>query len=242
MNLRRTRLPGRSRPTARAGRSLRTRLLLFISATLVAVCAAMALTTVFAQRSYLLGNLDQRVTDAAERSQGGLQRRSGDDTDLGFLNERGQAVGTLAARFDEDGGILAAEVVAHDGGRQTLTAVQRAALDGITTDGSLHTRTVPGLGSYRVTALGGDGVPVLTGLPMGDVQDMIGRLVAVEGVVAAVGLTAAGCVCAVVIRRQLRPLGRVAATAVEVSRSPLGPREVTPLTRDPQPATPPPPA
>lgn len=116
MNLRRTRLPGRSRPTARAGRSLRARLLLFISATLVAVCAAMALTTVFAQRSYLLGNLDQRVTDAAERSQGGLQRRSGDDTDLGFLNERGQAVGTLAARFDEDGDILAAEVVTHDGG------------------------------------------------------------------------------------------------------------------------------
>ncbi|SOE31109.1 sensor histidine kinase [Streptomyces sp. OK228] len=234
MNLRRNRLPGRSRPTARVGRSLRTRLLLFISATLVAVCAAMALTTVFAQRSYLLGNLDQRVTDAAERSQGGLQRRSGDDTDLGFLNERGQAVGTLAARFDEDGGILAAEVVTHDGGRQTLTAVQRAALDGITTDGSLHTRTVPGLGSYRVTALGGDGVPVLTGLPMGDVQDMIGRLVAVEGVVAAVGLTAAGCVCAVVIRRQLRPLGRVAATAVEVSRSPLGHGEVTALTRVPE--------
>ena len=230
----RTRLFGRSRPTARVGRSLRTRLLLFIGAILVAVCAAMALTTVFAQRSYLLGNLDQRVTDAAERSQGGLQRRSGDDTDLGFLNERGQAVGTLAARFGEDGHILAAEVVTHDGGQQTLSATQRAALDGITTDGSLHTRTVPGLGSYRVTALGGDGVPVLTGLPMGDVQDMIGRLVAVEGVVAAVGLTAAGCVCAVVIRRQLRPLGRVAATAVEVFRSPLGHGEVTRLTRVPE--------
>jgi two-component system OmpR family sensor kinase len=69
---------------------------------------------------------------------------------------------------------------------------------------------------------------------MGDVQDMIGRLVAVEGVVAAVGLTAAGCVCAVVIRRQLRPLGRVAATAVEVFRSPLGHGEVTRLTRVPE--------
>ena len=56
---------------------------------------------------------------------------------------------------------------------------------------------------------------------MDDVQDVIGNLVAVEAGVVAVGLTAAGCVCAVLIRRRLRPLGRVAATAVEVSRSPL---------------------
>ena len=217
------------------GRSLRTRLLVFVGATLVAVCAALALTTIFAQRAYLLGNLDERVTDAAERSQGGLQRREGQesDTDLGFLNERGQAVGTLAARFDDDGHISAAEVVTRDGGQQVLSSRQRVALAGITTDGTLHTLTVPGLGTYRVTALAGDGVPVLAGLPMDDVQDMISNLVVVEAVVAAVGLTAAGFVCAVVIRRQLRPLGRVAATAVEVSRSPLGRGEVTALTRVP---------
>ncbi|MDQ0773802.1 signal transduction histidine kinase [Streptomyces aurantiacus] len=219
------------RPRLPERRSLRTRLLLFIGVTLVVVCAAMALTTVLAQRAYLLGNLDQRVTDAAERSQGGLQRRTGDATDLGFLNERGHAVGTLAARLDDDGGVVAAEVVTEDGPRQTLTAAQRTALEGIAIDGSPHTRTIPGLGTYRVTALGGDGVPVLTGLPMDDVQDVIGGLVLVEAVAAGVGLAAAGCVCAVVIRRQLRPLGRVAATAVEVSRVPLGRGAVTGLTR-----------
>ncbi|CAM5348023.1 hypothetical protein [Streptomyces aurantiogriseus] len=62
-------------------RSLRVRLVLFVSVTLVVVCAAMALTTVFVQRVYLLGDLDQRVTDAAERSQGGLQRRTGGATE-----------------------------------------------------------------------------------------------------------------------------------------------------------------
>ncbi|MFE7070342.1 sensor histidine kinase [Streptomyces sp. NPDC057620] len=225
------------RPRLPERRSLRTRLLLFIGVTLVVVCAAMALTTVLAQRAYLMGNLDERVTDAAERSQGGLQRRTGDDTDLGFLNERGQAVGTLAARFDADrteagtGQVIAAQVVTDDGTQQTLTAAQRAALDGIPTDGSLHTRTIPGLGTYRVTAIAGDGVPVLTGLPMDDVQDMIGGLVLIEAVAGALGLAAAGVVCAVVIRRQLRPLGRVAATAVEVSRVPLGRGAVTGLTR-----------
>jgi two-component system OmpR family sensor kinase len=197
------------------------------------VCAVLALTTSLVQRAYLLGNLDQRVTDAAERSQGGLWVRPDDDTDLGFLNERGQAAGTLAARFDDAGRVTAAEVVTGDGGQLRLTAGQRAALTGIAADGSLHTRTVPGLGTYRLTALGGDGAPVLTGLPMDDVQDMINRLVAAEAAVAAIGLGAAGVVCAVVIRRQLRPLGRVAATAVEVSRAPLGHGAVTGLTRVP---------
>jgi len=218
------------RPRLPERRSLRTRLLLFIGVALVIVCAAMALTTVLAQRAYLLGNLDERVTYAAERSQGGLQRRTGDDTDLG-LNERGQAVGTLAARYDDEGEVIAAEFVTEDGAQQTLTEGQRGALEGVATDGSLHTRTVPGLGTYRVTAVAGAGVPVLTGLPMGDVQEMIGDLVLVEAVAAGVGLAAAGCVCAVVIRRQLRPLGRVAATAVEVSRVPLGRGAVTGLTR-----------
>ncbi|MFJ8509045.1 sensor histidine kinase [Streptomyces avermitilis] len=219
-----------ARPRAR---SLRTRLLLFIGVTLVVVCAAMALTTVFAQRAYLLGNLDERVTDAAERSQGGAGLHPENDTDLGFLHENGQPAGTLAARLDGDGYITAAEVVSQDAPPRALTAAQRAALDGLETDGSKHTRTVPGLGTYRVTALDSGGIRVLTGLPMGDVQDMIGGLVVVETVVAAAGLSAAGCACAVVIRRQLRPLGRVAATAVEVSRSPLGHGRVTGLTRVP---------
>ncbi|MFC4499554.1 MULTISPECIES: sensor histidine kinase [Streptomyces] len=217
-----------------AGRSLRTRLLLSIGLTLVVVCAAMALTTVYAQRAYLLGNLDQRVTDAAERGQGGLQRRAGDAGDLGFLNERGQPAGTIAARLDTEGEIVAAEFVDQDAVPQPLTAQQIAALDGIPTDGSLHTRTVPGLGTYRVTAIDGDGLPVLAALPMDDVQDMINGLVAVEAAVTVAGLTVAGCVCAVVIRRRLRPLGRVAATAVEVSRAPLGHGEVTGLIRVPE--------
>ncbi|MFD3500466.1 sensor histidine kinase [Streptomyces sp. NPDC058678] len=216
------------------GHSLRTRLLLSISLTLAVVCAAMALTTIYAQRAYLLGNLDQRVSDAAERSQGGLQRRTGDATDLGFLNERGQPAGTIAARLDAEDDVVAAEYVDQDAVPQPLTTAQVAALDGIPTDGSLHTRAVPGLGTYRVTAIDGEGLPVLVGLPMDDVQDMINGLVAVEAGVAAAGLAVAGCVCAIVIRRKLRPLSRVAATAVGVSRAPLGHGKVTGLLRVPE--------
>lgn len=71
--------------------------------------------------------------------------------------------------------------MSRSGGLRDLGAAQRSALGGIEANGSLYTRTVPGLGTYRVTALDGGGRPVLTGLPMDDVQDMIRGLVVVEG-------------------------------------------------------------
>ncbi|WP_405730239.1 HAMP domain-containing histidine kinase [Streptomyces sp. NBC_00028] len=215
-------------------RSMRSRLLLFISLALVAVCAAMALTTAFVQRAYLYGNLDDRVENSVARCLGGaaLQPQLADD--LGFLHEQGHPTGMVAARLDDDGDILSAAVVAREYTTQRLTADQRAALAGIEADGSMHTRTIPGLGTYRITAVDKDGVRVLAGIPMDDVQRMIRGLLVAEVAIAGVGLTAAGCVCAVVIRRQLRPLGRVAGTAVEVSRAPLGSGEVGGLTRVPE--------
>ncbi|MGW2519009.1 sensor histidine kinase [Streptomyces sp. NPDC001617] len=215
------------------GRSLRTRLLLFITATLVVVCVAMALTTVLVQRTYLMGDLDGRVANAVQRSLGGAQLYPDDTANLSFLTENGHPTGMLAARLNADGTIVSAAIVRQDAPPRNLTTAQRAALQGIATDGSKHTRTVPGLGAYRITAAQSDGVRVLTGLPMGEVQDMISGLVEAEAGVAAAGLAVAGVVCAVVVRRQLRPLGRVAATAVEVSRVPLDRGEVTGLTRVP---------
>lgn len=221
-----------ARPGARS-RSLRTRLLVFVSVTLIVVCAAMGLITTLFQRAYLMGDLDDRVLGAAERALGGASSRPHLESDLTFLRENGQPAGMLSARLDEDGAIASAAVVTQDAPPQDLTAGQRTALSGIGADGAMHTRAVPGLGTYRVTVLANGDVRVLTGLPMDGVQDMISQLVAIETGVAVAGLAVAGCVCAVVIRRQLRPLGRVAATAAEVSRAPLGHAEVTGLARVP---------
>ncbi|GHH26581.1 sensor histidine kinase [Streptomyces lanatus] len=219
-------------PLRARGRSLRARLVLFTTVALALVCAAMALTTVLVQRAHLLDSLDQRVRDAAQRGEGGAHYRAGGATDLSFLSERGQPAGTVAARL-ADGEVTAAEVVDEDGDRTTLTATQRAALSGVDADGTLHTRTIPGLGTYRVAAVSGDGAAVLAGLPMAAVQDTIHRLIVTQTAIAGAGLVVAGCACAVVIRRQLRPLGRVAATAVEVARAPLDRGAVTGLTRVP---------
>lgn len=222
------------RPNARIRtRSIRTRLLVFVTATLVVVCVAMGLVTTLFQHAYLMGTMDDRVLDTAERALGGAALHQERPDDLTFLRETGQPAGMLAARLDEDGAIVSAAVVVQDAPTQNLGTGRRAALAGIRADGAMHTRTVPGLGTCRVTVLEDGGVRVLAGLPMDDVQDMIGGLVMIEAGVAVAGLAAAGCVCTVVIRRQLRPLGRVAAAA-EVSRAPLGHGEVTGLTRVPE--------
>lgn len=215
-------------------RSIRSRLLLFISLALVAVCAAMALTTVFVQRAYLYGTLDDRVENAVERSLGGTAPHPRLTADLGFPPEQGDPTGMLAARLDDDGDIVGAVVVARENTTRRLTAEQRAALAGVEADGSMHTRSVPGLGTYRITAIDREGIRVLVGLPMDDVRQLIRGTVIAEATIAAVGLGVAGCVCAVVIRRQLRPLGRIAGTAVEVSRAPLAGGRPGDLTRVPE--------
>ncbi|MFJ1968846.1 ATP-binding protein [Streptomyces sp. NPDC087903] len=216
------------------GRSLRTRLLVVVGGVFVGVCLAMALTTVLTQRAYLLDRLDQRVANAAERVQVAVRTGAGSDTDLGFPTGQGRTVGTLTARLDDDGDVMAAEVVTRDGGSRALTARQRVPLAGIKADGSSHSRTVPGLGAYRVSALDADGSLVLTGLPLGEVEGMLRNLIAVEAGVAGAGLVVAVGVCAVVVRSQLRPLGRVAATAAEVSSAPLRPGEAAALARVPE--------
>ncbi|MET8974948.1 HAMP domain-containing sensor histidine kinase [Streptomyces sp. NPDC004539] len=181
----------------------------------------MALTTVLAQRAYLLGDLDDRVGAAAEHGLAGAAEHPRLTGDLSFLDGGGHPAGLLTARTDGDGAVLAARIVGQGTPPYDLTAAQRAALAGIAPDGGTHTRTVPGLGAYRLTALDDDGVRVLAGLPLDGVRDTMHDLLLIEATIAATGLLTAACGCALVIRRQLRPLRRLAATAAEVSRTPL---------------------
>ncbi|MEU4167671.1 ATP-binding protein [Streptomyces sp. NPDC026665] len=216
------RLPwARPQGRSRRARSLSARLLALVGLALFAVCVTMAFSAVLAQRAYLLDDLDRRVAEAAERGRDGvLGDGPGAGTGLGSFDGRGQPAGTITARLGADGTVVVAEVVSRSGEPRRLRAAQRSALAGIEPDGSPHTRTVPGLGVYRVAALDGGGRPVLTALPMDGVQDAVRGLAVVETVVAAGALTLVGSVCAVVVRRRLRPIERVAAAAVEICRSP----------------------
>jgi two-component system OmpR family sensor kinase len=69
-------------------------------------------------------------------------------------------------------------------------------------------------------------VTVLTGQSERPVQDTVATLVAIEAVAVAVALAGAGVAGAVAVRRSLRPLEEMAATASRVSALPLGSGEV----------------
>ncbi|WP_369392567.1 sensor histidine kinase [Streptomyces sp. CG1] len=220
---------------SRTRRSPRPLLPLLLTAILVCVCGGLALITVLAQRAYLTAELDGRVDDAAEHGATGAARHAERPADLTFLGTGGHPPGLLAARFDTGGEVLAAAVVRRDDSPRALTAAQRSALTGVPDDGAAHTRTVPGLGTYRVTALDASGIRVLAGLPMDDLRHTLDGLARIEAAAGAVALALAGGGCALAVRRHLRPFGRVAATAAQIARAPLGPDRPTVLARVPAP-------
>ena len=93
-------------------------------------------------------------------------------------------------------------------------------LRGVPRDGEVHEVDLPGLGDYRVQA-DDDGQWVVTGLPTERVDDAIASLVRWELLLGGLGVLAAAVAGTIVVRRQLRPLREVAATAHSVAALPL---------------------
>jgi two-component system, OmpR family, sensor kinase len=74
---------------------------------------------------------------------------------------------------------------------------------------------------------------IVSGLPEAPVQDTVTRLVLIELVVTGLALAGAAAAGAAAVRRELRPMERVAATAARVSAMPLGRGEVSLVERVP---------
>jgi two-component system OmpR family sensor kinase len=232
-------------------RSLRARLLSAQVGLLALVCLIVGITTTVAIKQFLIHRLDAQVTAAVGRSSdagggsppghggpGGGPHGGPDDADTGvqFLLSPGQATGTVGARIV--GGKVSAAGVLTDASPQpvvhTLTASQAAGLLRLPVDGAVRTLRLGSLGEYRVLAQqAADGDILVTGLPLNDVNATVYRLIAVELAVAVGGLLAATLAGLFIVRRSLRPLGRVAATATRVTALPLDRGEVSLFERVP---------
>jgi two-component system OmpR family sensor kinase len=207
-------------------RSLTARLVLTTVALVALVCLLIAGATTLAMRAYLNGRLDDEVREAVSRT---LTDRPGP----GDEPRRFTAVGSLRANFPE-GQAANGYVITAQGDepphREDLGSDQLATLDEIPADGDAHDADVPDLGEYRVIATrvtfvmeGGttaSGV-IVVGLPSDEVDGIISSLVGWEALLTLLGVVAAGSAALVVVRRQLRPLREVAATAHAVSELPL---------------------
>ncbi|QBR92221.1 sensor histidine kinase [Nocardioides euryhalodurans] len=195
---------------------------------LVAVVTVLAATaTWFAVRASLTGQLDDQVLEALGRT----ERAPVDDLpppadpDDGRGPEiRGQGVGTLTVFLDQGFGDV---IVAGDDGVATRVAIDRETFEAVAllpADGQPHPVDLDGLGHYRV-ALDQAGT-VAAGLPTDDIDRALEDLVLTEAALVAAAVLVATLAGLVVVRRQLRPLRQVAATAHRVATLPLSTGEV----------------
>jgi two-component system OmpR family sensor kinase len=208
--------------------SLRARLISALVGLLALVSLSLGVTTTVALQHFLLARLDDQLvaagglsSEAGRPPRGGSEGGTGGDgrTDTGarFLLGPGHPPGTLGARL-VGGRVTDLGVLSSNGQLQQLPAGRGAALAKLPTDSRPRTQQVSGLGSYRLVASRmSDGDIVVTGLPLRDVKDTLYQLAAAEAGVALLALLGAAAAGAAIVRRALRPLARVAATAARVS-------------------------
>ena len=221
--------------------SLRARLLVGQVLLLVAVCVGIGVVTELALHQYLVGQLDNEVHKAARRSADIHGEpppppppwwhdrqpfpRPGPGPD--FLDMPGQPVG-MVATVVTGGAAVDAGHLTGDGSRVDVTPVAVTQLAATATESRPVTRTLDGLGRYRLVAVHArhDGEVLVVGLPMAGVDATMLRVLLIFGVVTLAAVAAATTVGIVIIRRALAPLTRVAQTAGEVVNLPLDRGEV----------------
>ncbi|WP_232676391.1 cell wall metabolism sensor histidine kinase WalK [Nocardioides sp. R-C-SC26] len=214
--------------------SLSARLVVATVGLVVVVSVLVGGVTTLAMRAYLTDQLDDDVAAAARRAQfdvafapDGANDPFRSPLDRPRPDEAGpvgQGVGTVSARYS-DGELTGEVLLDSDRGAGTWTALDDGVIDALRTvpaDGEAHAVELPGLGSYRVLALTTrSGGIVLGGLPDDDVRGAVSALVLREALLIAIGGALAAAAGLLLVRRQLRPLREVAATAHSVAARPL---------------------
>jgi two-component system OmpR family sensor kinase len=204
--------------------SLTSRLVVTAVLLVAVVAALIAGAATFALHSYLSSRLDRDVlasldqTAHAAQTGGGTIRPPGDgdaDNQGRFAGPRLDILVGLAG-----GGGSGAEVVTDDGAHQ-LSVSTVTMLAAVPPDGHGHDVNVAGYGEYRVATMQITGGLIIVGLPSSSVDGPVSQLLAWESLFGVLGIAAAAGVGTYVVRRQLRPLREVAATAHHVSELPL---------------------
>jgi len=216
--------------------SLRRRLIFEQVVLLTIVCVVIVGATEIALRSFLIGQLDDRLTEASGKV---VMFRGDGPGSLPPESRRpaqapGQVAGTINALI-VDGQLDQAVRQTNSDTPVGLSATEYSVLLAQPADGVARTRTVGDLGEYRLMATTGPrGDVIITGLPMSEVDSVLLTVGLIMGGITLVGLLAAAGAGAFIIRRALEPLQRVAATASRVADLPLDRGEVEIAERVPK--------
>jgi len=224
-------------PTHGRGRwSMRRRLVVVLIALLAAVTGTMGVVSTLALGGSLVGQLDSQLLAASARAAsapdqpGPLTPPPAPLTKPAGvlppgLDVLGQGAGTIILFVRH--GVTRSGYIDQAGSFHRLTPAQSSTLESLPRDGRPHPAHLTGLGDYRAVATAtASGDVVVTGLSTAQASTTVGNYVAVEAGVAALGLLLTLVAGMVLVRRELRPLERVAATATRVSELPLDRGEV----------------
>lgn len=221
--------------------SLTNRLIVTAVALVAVVSILVTISATLVMRSYLMNRLDDQLEQSAQRAQDKF--RGGDPgfrprTDNGqFCGEppplaQGQGAGSLTAIITSD--CFAGLVIPSSGVPRELSRSALRALSTVEVGASPRTVEVPALGSYRVlAATTPQDNTLVQALPTDDVDGTISSLIWWESLLALAGIAAAAVAGRLLVRRQLRPLRDVAATAHEVTAMPLSSGSVGQTVRVP---------
>ena len=194
-----------------------TVLLVAVVAVLIATAATLALHSYLSDR--LDGDVRASLNQAIQQeSRGGPLGEPPSDDDADNRPFDGPRLDTLIAVSTARGATAA---IRTESGWQALEPSTVADLAAIPADQAGHDVHVEDYGEYRVvSAQVRDGI-VVVGLPSSAVDGPVSRLVVWEVLVGVLGIAAAAVAGTILVRRQLRPLREVAATAHSVAELPL---------------------
>ena len=208
-------------PSSLTGRLVATLVLLVVATSIL-----VAVVTSVAMRGYLNGQLDDNVRDSLSRMVDEDGPTAQGIPGSGPPGERDRqprfgGAGTLIARY---GASLAPDGVVLTRGTEprqlSTTALDR--LRDVPVNGEVQRISLPGVGSFRVAAATrGDGTVAVTGMSTRDNDAVLSNLVLWEVLLALAAVVIAALAGRYLVRRQLRPLREVAATAHEVTALPL---------------------
>jgi two-component system OmpR family sensor kinase len=210
-------------------RTLTARLVLTSVALVAVVGILVAASATFAMRGYLTDKLDGQVHDVL-RAAGRPQDGPGDGD-----RERFGAPGTLVAVVPASSSNAAAggAILNRDFSTKQLSAATVTPLAKVQAGGDGHTVKVDGA-SYRVmTTVDPAGNVIVVGLPTSEIDSTLDSMLRWFALLTLLGVGLAGVLGTVLVRRQMRPLYAVAATAHEVSTQELAVGDTAIETRVP---------
>ncbi|PYH02354.1 sensor histidine kinase [Arthrobacter stackebrandtii] len=228
-----TRISTRLRQLSRPNRwHLSTRLVALLLALLTVIAVLIGMVSYATLSMTLTNQLDSSLQQASVRTAAFYASAPGTGTP-DPLEARATSAGQLSAVLS-NGLVHYAGILSPTGVRQQLTTSDADILAGLSPNGDVSSKRLS-IGGYRLQAVavpGGD--TLITGLPLAATQQTLSTLVLSIVLVSLAGMLALGWAGTLIIRRNLRPLAQLSATATKVSTLRLDAGEVALGVRVPE--------